>query len=139
MQFDDITLISYLFPIVGFICLLVSLFQWFNIISFQKNSLTAKGTVIKLIERPSEDTILYAPVFTFSDEMGKEYTVNFNTASYPPQYQVNQEVEVLYNSVNPENALIKNNSNMFFVPILTLVIAIMFIVFGFIVNFGLIG
>ena len=69
-------------------------------------SVPTKGIVTSVSEAASEQdqTVNYAPTFTFKAEDGRAYSVTSGVASNPPSFAVGQEVQVRYTKINPESA-----------------------------------
>ncbi len=59
----------------------------------------------------------YVPIIEFQAE-GKTYSFDGNTASDPPQYDVNENVPVLYNPSDPNTAQINKFSDRWLMPII---------------------
>ena len=80
---------------------------------FLQRAIPGKGTIVKLIERRSDDgDTLYAPVFTFTDAKGKSHKVFSSVASFPPIGDVGDEIDVLYDQNYPEEAKINRFFNL---------------------------
>lgn len=67
----------------------------------------ATGTVIEMDESSSGDggCCVYSPVVQF-EVNGQSYTFDSGNASDPPQYEVGEQVDVLYNPADPSTAQI---------------------------------
>lgn len=65
------------------------------------------GTVISLEESDSAEggCCVYSPIVEFTVD-GQTFTFKGTTASYPPQYEVGEQVEVQYDPGNPDLAKI---------------------------------
>jgi hypothetical protein len=65
------------------------------------------GTVIEMEESSSAESgcCVYSPVVQF-EVNGQSYTFDSGNASDPPQYEVGEQVEVLYNPTDPNTAQI---------------------------------
>ena len=75
--------------------------------SFLSTASHVKGEVVELVERRSDDGgTTFAPVFTFTDNKGVVNIVYSSTSSYPPAFGVGETVEILYDSKDPEHAII---------------------------------
>src|SRR5579864_2813963 len=69
-------------------------------------SVPAEGVVTSLSEVRNEQdqTVNYAPTFTFKAEKGQAYNVTSGVASNPAGFEVGQEVQVRYIRSNPMSA-----------------------------------
>jgi Protein of unknown function (DUF3592) len=80
---------------------------------------TATGTVVRLEESDSSEggCCVYSPMIEF-DMNGQTYSFEGDTASYPPAYDVGEEVSVLYDPTNPGTAQINKWSERWLFPII---------------------
>jgi len=85
----------------------------------QTNGETTTGTVVRLDEQSDAEggCCTYVPIVEFQAE-GKTYSFDGNTASDPPQYDVNENVPVLYNPSDPNTAQINKFSDRWLMPII---------------------
>jgi len=85
----------------------------------QTNGETTTGTVVRLDEQSDAEggCCTYVPIIEFQAE-GKTYSFDGNTASDPPQYDVNENVPVLYNPSDPNTAQINKFSDRWLMPII---------------------
>ena len=74
--------------------------------SFVEKAERADGTVVELIERDGDGGTAYAPAYTFTDASGAEHKAYSTVSSYPPQYEVGEKVQVLYDPDKPKHAKI---------------------------------
>jgi hypothetical protein len=67
-----------------------------------------EGTVIRLREVPeTENTgITYAPVIKYKDASGKEYTYESKHSSDPPDFNVGEKVQLIYDPADPEEVYV---------------------------------
>jgi len=77
----------------------------------------AKGKVIQLVYIPGENGGGYAPMYQFRTVDGKSIEVLDELSTNPPQFQVGQEIDVLYDSRNPEKARINKWLYLYIVPL----------------------
>jgi hypothetical protein len=74
---------------------------------FLHHAAHAQGRVLSLKRgNDSDGDITFAPVFDFKAEDGKNYTVESNSYSSPPGFEVGQEVTVFYSPALPTDAKI---------------------------------
>lgn len=73
----------------------------------QTKGVTTTGTVVRLDERSSGagGCCTYVPVVDFQVS-GQIYTFEGDNASYPPKYEVGEQVSVRYDPTNPNTAQI---------------------------------
>ena len=83
------------------------------------NGKTTTGVVVRLDEQSDAEggCCTYVPIVEFQAE-GKTYSFDGNTASDPPQYDVNENVPVLYNPSDPNTAQINKFSDRWLMPII---------------------
>lgn len=108
-------LVAIFFFGVSFLLLGGAAFSYFMEEASIKNSNLIKGRVISLT--PSEDndgTETYAPVvrYTWNE---KERTYHSNMYSYPPAYEVDEQVELYVNREDPDNVYINSFSDRWLV------------------------
>ena len=79
----------------------------------------AEGEVTCLEESSSPEggCCTYSPVVEF-EVNGQAYSFDGDTASYPPEYEVGERVEVLYDPNDPNTAQINKYSERWLMPIL---------------------
>ncbi len=80
---------------------------------------TTTGTVVRLEESDSTEggCCVYSPVIEF-DASGQTYSFEGDNASYPPAYEVGEEVNVLYDPANPDTAQINKWTERWLLPII---------------------
>lgn len=92
----------------------------YNSYNLGKNGETTTGIVIELEESESDGSCcVYSPVIEF-EANGQTYTFEGDSASYPPEYEVGEEVRVLYNPENPSNAQINKVSERWLMPVIVI-------------------
>lgn len=94
------------------------------------------GRVVRLEESSDSDggCCVYSPVIEF-DANGQTYSFEGDTASYPPAYDVGEEVKVIYHPNNPNTAQINKWTERWLFP---LIIIPAMILTALLVNFFLI-
>lgn len=83
-----------------------------------------------MLERTGDHGPVFAPVFTFRDAQGTEYTVYSSTASYPPEHQVGDTVSVLYSPKSPRDAKLDRFFSLWAMPFITGIIASFYLPVG---------
>ena len=85
----------------------------------QTNGVTTPGTVVRLSERSDAESgcCTDVPVIDF-DVNDQVYTFEGDNASYPPAYEVGEQVDVRYDPTNPNTAQIDSFFERWIFPIL---------------------
>src|SRR5512134_3214996 len=85
----------------------------------QTKGVTTPGTVVRLAERSSSEggCCTYVPVVDF-EVNNQVYTFEGDHASYPPRYEVGEQVNVRYNPTNPNTAQIDSFFERWIFPII---------------------
>jgi len=107
-----------IFGFVGFVLAALALFFLIRTRSFISRSKQTQGTITQMVYSSDSDSSGYTPVFRFRTLEGQEVEVSGNLRTNPPQFQVGQTIEVLYDPENPQKARIKKWMNLYFVPAL---------------------
>ena len=92
--------------VIALIMILLGLYFGYRSYIFTQNAIYTTATIVDFVEREDEEdgTISYAPVFIFKDMQGNSYKVVSNTSSNPPVGEVGDEIEILYDPRDPQNA-----------------------------------
>ena len=117
---EEYEFVSNFFPWIGLVVLIIAIIMGWKRVQFMKSAVSNFATVTQLREVPSDETnsILYSPTFTFVDNTGRTQTIDSNTACYPPKYEVNQQVEVVYHPESPEKAIIRQFDSLWYTPVM---------------------
>lgn len=85
----------------------------------EQNGETTTGTVIEMEESSSSEggCCVYSPVIEFNVN-GQSYSFDGGTASYPPEYEVGEQVTVLYDPADPGTAQINKWTERWLFPII---------------------
>jgi hypothetical protein len=99
------------FGLAGIALLALAAGATIRTIDFLRHSEVALGTVGRLdrvVRKSTRGTphISYAPVFSFLTTDGRTITVTSGSSSSPPEFRAGEEVPVLYDRRDPENARI---------------------------------
>jgi hypothetical protein len=121
-----VRLVKYVFPSVGLILLVISVFVYYNTRQFVERSITTTG---KVIDMKTDDT--YHPVVEFRTADDETLQFTSSTGSKPPAYRVGQEVEVLYDPASPHSAQIKSFMSLWFFVVAMGGLGFIFCVVGF--------
>jgi len=66
------------------------------------------GTVVEIHEREENDQEKwYAPVVAYSDRSGRDHRITASVYADPPTHQVGDVVNVLYDPMNPDDAILE--------------------------------
>ena len=103
-------LVGGIFFLAGLAMLVGTVFLYSSQSNFIASAKTAQGQVIDMVRKESSDdgttSYTYAPVVRFSDDRGLNQEFVNRNSSNPPSYSRGENVEVLYASENPGDAII---------------------------------
>lgn len=105
------------FTLIGGLLVLIGVFLFIRTRISIGKSQKAKGKVIQLVYIPGENGGGYAPMYQFRTVDGKRIEILDELSTNPPQFQVGQEIDVLYESRNPEKARINKSLYLYSVPL----------------------
>jgi hypothetical protein len=76
--------------------------------------------VVRLEESDSSEggCCVYSPVVEFKAQGGETYSFEGDNASYPPAYEVGEEVDVIYHPDDPDTAQINKWTERWLFPII---------------------
>lgn len=102
----------------------------------ETEGVSAIGRVIRLDENSDGEgaCCTYSPVIEFTASDSQTYTFDSQNSSYPPAYEVGEEVSVLYDPQNPQTAQINKWTERWLMPLI-LIPAMIFT--GLLLNFFL--
>ena len=119
---SDESTVGIFFSLVGGLLGLIGVFLFIRTRIFIGKAQEAKGTVIQMVySRTSSSSGSgggYVPVYQFRTLDGQNIVIQDSLSSNPPRFQVGQEIDVLYESGNPQKARINKWMNLYFVPVL---------------------
>jgi hypothetical protein len=117
----DLTL-GIVFSLVGGLLALIGVFLFIRTRIFIGNAQEVKGIVIQMVYSRSSSSSgsggRYAPIYQFKTLDGQSIVIQDSLSSNPPRFQVGQEIDVLYETGNPQKARINKWMNLYFVPVL---------------------
>lgn len=103
-------------------------------VRFAAHSQRAEAEVIRIRERAGEKGgVLYSPEVRFSTPEGKSVSLVSRVSSSSSPYSVGQKVEVLYDPLRPERAVIDSFTERWFVTLFISFFAALFLPIGLIV------
>ncbi len=109
-----ITIITYIFSVIGIAMLAGALYWVQNIRTFVDQASTAQGTVVDWVQSRSSSSSsssgsssTWAPVVRFVTAKGEKIEFTSGVSSSPPSYSKGESVEVLYDPGAPRAARIK--------------------------------
>ena len=117
---DELRVGIFFIPLGGLLAL-IGVFLFIRTRIFIGKAQKAKGIVIQMVysaPTSSNSSGTYAPVYQFRTLDGQNIVVQDSLFRNPPQFQVGQEIDVLYESGNPQKARINKWMNLYFAPVL---------------------
>jgi len=132
--------IAIIFLIAGTGSALLAFKKYKDAQNFLKKALTAKGKVVKIKERLEERTDsegytttqkMYLPVIEFTTKDGQKITsMSQVSTANPNKWEIGQEIDILYDPENPNNAKINKKLNVYILPVIFIILAIIFLTIG---------
>ena len=95
---------------------------------------SAQHATGKIIAMESRDESFY-PRFTFSLSDGTGVEIASNVGTNPPDFEVGQQVPVVYEARNPRTAKIATTFQIYGFSIVVEIVGMVFIAFGFLARF----
>ena len=124
------SIIKYVFSLIG-VGMLIGTFFWYqNVTSFIAKSETAQGKVTELVRSRSGDSTTYKPVVQFNGQNGELIEFMSSTGRSPPSYDVGEKVEVFYLPENPQNAKINGFFSLWGGPLIVGILGGIFFLVG---------
>lgn len=124
-------IIKYVFAIIGMALLGSALYLYMDKQAFLKKAEVTQGIVVELIRSRSKKSATYRPVVEFTTKSGKKIEFVSSMGSNPPSYNEGENVEVIYDPINPNKADIKSFGTLYLGPLILSFIGIFFFLFGF--------
>ena len=125
------SIIKYVFTLIGLGMLIGAFFLFSNTQSFLKTALITEGTVIDLQPSRSSDSVTYAPVVEFQTFDGSIIEFTSSTSSNPPSYSRGETVDVLYQGSFPERAKINGFFSLWGAALIVGFLGLVFFLIGF--------
>lgn len=127
---------------VGLLFLVISILVSSSMRKFVSKAQQTQGTIVDMVlsrgssSSSTNASYTYAPVFEFRAISGQMIRVQESVSSNPPQFQVGETVEVLYDPEDPQNARINKWSNLYLFPTLFGVIGLLITAIGVAVGYS---
>jgi len=99
--------------IIGFIFFGIGGGLTYHQILFRQDAIQVPGEVISLSESCDDEGCAYRPNVRFTTLEGETVFYYSNYGSSPPEYDVGENVTILYKSENPEKAIIAGEGGIF--------------------------
>ncbi len=129
--------VGLLFSLIGFGVLGNGIFSVFKVRRQLASSVKATGKVIGLGEIMGKDGYLYCPQVEFQIPNGQTFRFQSKVGTQPPSYRVGQQVQVVYQMTNPNQAEIDSLTALWFLPGCMSLMGLAFLFMGFILfGFG---
>lgn len=125
-----LSLITYIFTLVGLILLGVAAWMWWDTTKFVEQSREAEGKVVDLETHGSSGERYYHPVVEFATPEGERYRFVSSFGSRPPAYDVGETVTVLYPQGSPREAKIKSFGSLWLGTTIAAGIGAIFLIIG---------
>src|SRR5215207_8849812 len=109
---------------VGLVLIGIAYFLWMRTKEFVAQARSVKGTVIGMV---SDSEGAFAPIFKFTASNGDVIEKHETVYSKPPSHKVGEVIDILYDQNNPQAARVAKTSNLYFAPILLVVMGIIFL------------
>ena len=121
-----------IFLIAGLYVLFGGLVSWYRTRNFLASCVKTKGVIVSHHYQTSNDeedkTTTSFPIFRFNHPItGMEYTVRSNVSG---RLEEGQEIEILFDPQDPENAKIDNLSHTWMIPIVVTFLGVFFSFLG---------
>ena len=116
--------VGYLYLILGVLMFLGGLYITKSMSDFIDNALSAKGTVIELVQK--EDSLY--PIVSFKDKTEKQHTFESNFGCSPACYKEQEQVTVLYSDGNVKAPKVSGFMSLWLPSLLLLGTGISFVI-----------
>lgn len=115
---------------IGIIIFITSLFLFKKSIDFIRNGNRTTATVIELEKISDGEGTTYKPIFKFKTFTNQEIIYKHHSSSSPASFDIGEEVSIVYNTDNPNNAKILTYFGSFIWTIVLMSISMPLIVIG---------
>jgi hypothetical protein len=107
-----------IFFAIGLAMLAVALVVGGLAVSFRMGAERVTGTVIENELRHYSDGNSYCPIVQFNTRLGQSYTHRSDVCSWPPSFDVGQQVTIYYDPASPNNSQLDSFMGVWFIPAL---------------------
>ena len=92
--------------LISFTMLFIGIISYVRTKKFLNSAVETRGTVVESVYKGSSDGggSMYSPKVKFTDRMGREFDFTENWSSNRPDFNIGDEVIVLYDPANPQKA-----------------------------------
>lgn len=111
-------IIGIVFSLAGLLLVALGVFFWTRTRNFVSKAKEVKGVITQMVYSSDSEGSGYAPVFQFTTLEGQVVEIAESVYSNPPQFSINQVIDVLYDPQSPNHARVKKWSSLYFVPLL---------------------
>ena len=125
-----LSIIKYLFTIIGLGMLAAALYWYQSIQSFTEKALLTEGTVVELVSSRSDDSYVYKPVVRFTTDQDEPIEFISDTGSNPPGFTVGETVGIFYLASDPQEAMINDFFSLWGGPLIVGGLGIIFFICG---------
>ncbi len=132
-------MVFYILFALGFLAF--GIFKFIKTKKLVKDGITVNAKITDIIKKESQSqdedgytttSYSYYPVYEFNDKGGKKYAVESrNGFAFKNKFKVGDIVEVIYLEEKPQDAAIKKGGNLWFLPIIMIILGIVFMVLAF--------
>lgn len=126
-----ISIIKYVFSVIGLVLLIGTLFFYQRKQTFLQNADVAEGTVIKKHKYRSSKSFQYSPVVLFTTKKGEQIEFISSLSSNMSIYHKGDKVKIFYDANDPYNAEINGFLALWLAPLIVGVFGIVFFSIGF--------
>lgn len=112
--------------VIGLGLLAGGVYWTYSMKRFIANSVSTTGTVLRYNEHEDDDGTTYHPVVQFATDRGEEITFESSTGSSFRPYREGQEIKVRYDPAKPRHAEINTVMDLWFGPVLLIVLGAFF-------------
>ena len=130
--------IGLLFILIGIAIVISAIFAILKVRRQLAGSAKATGKVVDFGKIQGKSGYLYCPQVVFQIPNGQTFKFQSEVGSQPPAFNVGQQVEVVYQTANPNQAEIDSMMSLWFQPGCMLLMGLLFLVLGFVLSgFGI--